>query len=136
MLSARCDIIVTDSGGIQKEAAAPVIQKPVLVIRLLTERSEAVAAGFAEVGVRSKSLLSAMRHTLDRQHEISTRSPYGDGRAAGRIVDLLVREGVSANYLGRTHSFAFMCGSACQKILTREFGSLLAEALFLIFFYS
>ncbi len=58
-------MIVTDSGGIQEEATAPCIRKSVLVIRLSTERPEAVQAGFAEVvGVEKQKILEAMRKTL------------------------------------------------------------------------
>jgi UDP-N-acetylglucosamine 2-epimerase (non-hydrolysing) len=93
-LMKSCDLIITDSGGIQEEATAPVIRKPVLVTRLSTERPEAVAAGFAEVvGVESKSLLSAIKRALKRPHRLPANSPYGDGKAAERIVDFLVSEG-------------------------------------------
>jgi UDP-N-acetylglucosamine 2-epimerase (non-hydrolysing) len=55
VLMSKCEMIITDSGGIQEEATAPCIRKPVLVMRLSTERPEAVAAGFAEVvGVKNK----------------------------------------------------------------------------------
>jgi UDP-N-acetylglucosamine 2-epimerase (non-hydrolysing) len=96
ILMKNCDLIITDSGGIQEEATAPVIRKPVLVTRLSTERPEAVAAGFAEVvGVNSKALLSAIERTLDRKRKLPTDSPYGDGKAAEKIVDFLVSEGVA-----------------------------------------
>jgi len=95
-LMKNCDLIITDSGGIQEEATASVIRKPVLVTRLSTERPEAVAAGFAEVvGVKSKTVLSAIERTLDRNRDLPTDSPYGDGKAAERIVDLLVSEGIA-----------------------------------------
>lgn len=42
-------MILTDSGGIQEEATAPPLRKTVLVLRLSTERPEAVEAGFAKV---------------------------------------------------------------------------------------
>lgn len=53
VLMKNCEMIITDSGGMQEEATAPPIRKPVLVIRLSTERPEAVEAGFAKlVGVK------------------------------------------------------------------------------------
>jgi UDP-N-acetylglucosamine 2-epimerase (non-hydrolysing) len=95
-LMKACDLIITDSGGIQEEATAPVIRKPVLVTRLSTERPEAVTSGFAEVvGVRSKDLLFAIERTLDRKRKLPTDSPYGDGKAAEKIVDFLVSEGIA-----------------------------------------
>ncbi len=95
-LMKTCDLIITDSGGIQEEATAPVIRKPVLVTRLSTERPEAVAAGFAEVvGVKSKDIISAMERTLDRKRKLPTVSPYGDGKAAQKMVDFLVCEGIA-----------------------------------------
>ena len=48
VLMKNCKLIITDSGGIQEEATAPAIRKPVLVMRLSTERPEAVEAGFAK----------------------------------------------------------------------------------------
>jgi UDP-N-acetylglucosamine 2-epimerase (non-hydrolysing) len=96
ILMKNCDLIITDSGGIQEEATAPVIRKPVLVTRLSTERPEAVEAGFAEVvGVRSRGLLSAIERTLARKRKMPTHSPYGDGKAAEKIVDVLVSEGIA-----------------------------------------
>jgi UDP-N-acetylglucosamine 2-epimerase (non-hydrolysing) len=95
-LMKNCDLIITDSGGIQEEATAPVIHKPVLVTRLSTERPEAVEAGFAEVvGVKSQALLSAIERTLDKKRKLPTNSPYGDGKAAEKIVDFLVSEGIA-----------------------------------------
>jgi UDP-N-acetylglucosamine 2-epimerase (non-hydrolysing) len=95
-LMKSCDLIITDSGGIQEEATAPVIRKPVLVTRLSTERPEAVAAGFAEVvGVESKTLLSAIERTIGGRRKIPADSPYGDGKAAERIVDFLACEGIA-----------------------------------------
>ena len=95
-LMKSCDLIITDSGGIQEEATAPMIRKPVLVTRLSTERPEAVTAGFAEVvGVESKRLLSAIKRILDERHKMPTNSPYGDGKAAEKIVEFLVCEGAT-----------------------------------------
>jgi UDP-N-acetylglucosamine 2-epimerase (non-hydrolysing) len=95
VLMKNCEMIITDSGGIQEEATAPPIRKPVLVIRLSTERPEAVEAGFAKVvGVKKHSILSAMEQTLSKVSVVPKTSPYGDGAAATRIVKILTREAV------------------------------------------
>ncbi len=89
-LMRRVDIIVTDSGGMQEEA--PALGKPVLVIRETTERPEAIAAGTARlVGTRRHSIVAAVSCLLDDSTEYArmkhSTNPYGDGRAAQRIVD-------------------------------------------------
>ena len=90
VLMSKCKMIVTDSGGIQEEATAPCIRKPVLVMRLSTERPEAVKAGFAEVvGVEKHKILRAMERTLDNPKELPEKSPYGDGNAAEKIVKVI-----------------------------------------------
>ncbi|MCW4045055.1 MAG: UDP-N-acetylglucosamine 2-epimerase (non-hydrolyzing), partial [Candidatus Bathyarchaeota archaeon] len=62
VLMRRCELIVTDSGGIQEEATSPLIRKPVLVIRLSTERPEAAEAGFAKVvGTEKHQILTAIK---------------------------------------------------------------------------
>jgi UDP-N-acetylglucosamine 2-epimerase (non-hydrolysing) len=86
-------MIITDSGGIQEEATAPCIRKPVLVIRLSTERPEAVKAGFAEVvGVEKNKIIRAMERMLDCPKEMPEKSPYGDGKAAEKIVKVIEEE--------------------------------------------
>jgi UDP-N-acetylglucosamine 2-epimerase (non-hydrolysing) len=93
VLMKRCEMIVTDSGGIQEEATAPCLRKPVLVIRLSTERPEAVEAGFAEVvGTEKRRILEAMNRTLQRRKELPSISPYGDGKAAEKIVATVRKE--------------------------------------------
>jgi len=93
ILMQHCKIILTDSGGIQEEATAPCIRKPVLVMRLSTERPEAVEAGFAKVvGVKKNEILKAIEDTLSTQKELPTNSPYGDGDSAGKIIDIIERE--------------------------------------------
>jgi len=92
VLMKNCEMIITDSGGIQEEATAPTIRKPVLVIRMSTERPEAVEAGFASVvGVEKKNILAAMEQTLNKKKRLPKTSPYGDGKAAERIVEILMR---------------------------------------------
>ena len=82
-------ILLTDSGGIQEEAAA--LHKPVLVMRDVTERSEGIAVGTAElVGRKASDIVCGVRNLLDDPAEYRARceriNPYGDGRAAERIV--------------------------------------------------
>jgi len=90
MLMKHCELIITDSGGIQEEATAPIIRKPVLVLRLSTERPEAVEAGFAKVvGVKAKNIQAAMEHILNGKPNLPQASPYGDGEAALRIIEIL-----------------------------------------------
>lgn len=85
-------MIVTDSGGIQEEA--PSFGKPVLVTRDTTERPEAVDAGTVKlVGTDTAMLLKEVNHLLDDERaylEMSrAHNPYGDGKAAARIADVL-----------------------------------------------
>jgi UDP-N-acetylglucosamine 2-epimerase (non-hydrolysing) len=93
VLMKRSELIITDSGGIQEEATAPNIRKTVLVIRLSTERPEAVEAGFAKVvGTDKPIILTAIETALTRQKELPHRSPFGDGKAADKIVEVIQTE--------------------------------------------
>lgn len=88
----RCLLVLTDSGGLQEEA--PALGKPVLVMRSVTERPEAVTAGVARlVGTAAETIrCEAQRLLDDPQHYAAMArgvSPYGDGQAARRIVGLL-----------------------------------------------
>lgn len=85
--------ILTDSGGIQEEA--PGLGKPVLVMREVTERPEAIAAGNAVlVGTEAEKITEWVRRLLT--DEITYRrmsqaaNPFGDGQAAQRIVRILL----------------------------------------------
>jgi UDP-N-acetylglucosamine 2-epimerase len=91
---ARTHLVLTDSGGIQEEA--PSFGKPVLVLRQLTERPEAVEAGSARiVGTDVRTIVDAAtellanRGTYERMSAVP--NPFGDGRAAWRIVKALER---------------------------------------------
>lgn len=91
-LMKRATIILTDSGGIQEEA--PSLGKPVLVLRRKTERPEAVRAGTVRlVGTaRARIVAEAVRLLTDRRAYRAMarrRNPYGDGKAAARIVRVL-----------------------------------------------
>ncbi len=90
----RAYMILTDSGGIQEEA--PALGKPVLVMRKVTERPEALEAGTAKlVGTDSETIFQEARRLIeDREaYEQMARAvnPFGDGHAAERIVKI-VRE--------------------------------------------
>lgn len=85
-------MIMTDSGGIQEEA--PSLGKPVLVLRDKTERPEAVEAGTVrKVGANYKMIYETAKELISSENlynEMSAKNnPYGDGKAAGRIVDFI-----------------------------------------------
>ncbi len=86
---------MTDSGGLQEEA--PSFGKPVLVTRDTTERPEAVSAGTVKlVGTDTEALIREVNLLLDDESQYTAMSrahnPYGDGKAAARIVDILAGE--------------------------------------------
>lgn len=85
-------LILTDSGGIQEEA--PSLGKPVLVMRDITERPEAVKAGTVKlVGTNAKSIATEIDDLLQNNQSYQAMSkainPYGDGLACDRITDTL-----------------------------------------------
>ena len=87
VLMKKCDAILTDSGGLQEEATAPQIRKPVVVFRNRTDRPEAVRAGFAVLaGVTRTGALKALKLTLSSSRKLPLKSPYGNGRAGKKIV--------------------------------------------------
>ena len=91
-LMSRCHFILTDSGGIQEEA--PSFHKPVLILRDVTERPEVVEAGAGMlVGTDAARIVKeAARLLTDRrayERMSGAANPFGDGRAAERIVDVL-----------------------------------------------
>ncbi len=90
VLMRKSELIITDSGGIQEEATAPVIKKPVLVIRLSTERPEAVESGFAQiVGTGKKEILAGIEKALAERRKLPDKSPFGNGSTAEKIVEIL-----------------------------------------------
>jgi UDP-N-acetylglucosamine 2-epimerase (non-hydrolysing) len=89
---AACDLVITDSGGVQEEA--PSLGKPVLVARDTTERPEAIEAGAARlVGTDVAALFEAATALLDDADlyasMASVVNPFGDGKAADRIATRL-----------------------------------------------
>jgi UDP-N-acetylglucosamine 2-epimerase (non-hydrolysing) len=86
-------LVLTDSGGIQEEA--PSLGKPVLVMRNTTERPEGIEAGTTIlVGTKTKSIVQAteklIKDTQTYKKMAKVNNPYGDGRAAEKIVNILV----------------------------------------------
>ena len=90
----RSTVILSDSGGVQEEA--PSLKKPVLVMRETTERPEALDAGAVElVGTNVDLIVERMTALLTdeteyKNHQIE-KNPYGDGEAAKRIVELMIK---------------------------------------------
>jgi UDP-N-acetylglucosamine 2-epimerase (non-hydrolysing) len=90
----RCTFIATDSGGLQEEG--PALGKPVLILREVTERPEAVACGSAElVGCGERAIYAAAMRLLEDRAVYRAmaipRFPYGDGTAAVKIITWLAR---------------------------------------------
>jgi UDP-N-acetylglucosamine 2-epimerase (non-hydrolysing) len=90
----RSYILLTDSGGIQEEGAS--LGKPVLVMREVSERPEAIAAGTACLtGTDPEAIVRVASSLLDDpdcyKRMTSRSNPYGDGHAAERIVQFLIR---------------------------------------------
>jgi len=92
-LMEKCDLILTDSGGIQEEA--PGLGKPVLVMRDTTERPEALEAGTVKlVGTNYEKIVFEVSSLLDNhsyyEKMSKAQNPYGDGMACERIVKYLL----------------------------------------------
>lgn len=88
----KAHLVMTDSGGLQEEA--PALGVPVLVMREVTERPEAVAAGVAQLtGVRYENIIATAQRLLDdraaRDAMAQRANPFGDGHAAERIAEHL-----------------------------------------------
>jgi UDP-N-acetylglucosamine 2-epimerase (non-hydrolysing) len=91
-LMSKCDIILTDSGGIQEEA--PSLGKPVLVMRDTTERPESIEAGTVILTGANKEQIvesvSTLLTNVDIYGEMSSaHNPYGDGQASERIISII-----------------------------------------------
>lgn len=97
-LAKRSYLVITDSGGVQEEM--PSLGKPVLVMRQVTERTEALQAGTAALVGTSASAIAAGAIELIENPEqyramTSSKNPYGDGLAAHRIAERLMNGAVS-----------------------------------------
>lgn len=93
-LMKKCYFIMTDSGGIQEEA--PHLGKPVLVLRDVTERVEAVEAGTVKmVGTNKQNIIRDANILLNSEKDYYSMSkainPYGDGKASIRIVENIIK---------------------------------------------
>jgi UDP-N-acetylglucosamine 2-epimerase (non-hydrolysing) len=91
-LMTKAYLILTDSGGLQEEG--PALDKPVLVMRRVTERPEGITTGTAKLaGIDIHSIVEHVQLLLEDQTEYmqmaQAHNPYGDGRAASRIVEAL-----------------------------------------------
>lgn len=91
----HCNLVLTDSGGLQEEA--PSLGKPVLVLRNTTERPEAVETGTVMlVGPACQRIVDETARLLDDaqayQQMAQVNNPYGDGKAAKRIVAALIAD--------------------------------------------
>jgi UDP-N-acetylglucosamine 2-epimerase (non-hydrolysing) len=98
-LMRACVLVLTDSGGVQEEA--PSLGKPVLVMRETTERPEGIDAGTVKlVGANARRIVEGVSELLASERAYRAMSqaanPYGDGKAAGRIVQR-IREYFLAN---------------------------------------
>jgi UDP-N-acetylglucosamine 2-epimerase (non-hydrolysing) len=89
----RSTLILTDSGGIQEEA--PSLGKPVLVMRDVTERPEAIVAGTAKlIGTDTNRIIqevtTLLTDTMAYADMAHRSNPYGDGKASQRIIKVLI----------------------------------------------
>ena len=87
----NCNLLLTDSGGLQEEA--PALGKPVLVLRKTTERPEAIKAGTAKlIGTNPKSIFDETSNLLNNKKAYEKMSkavnPFGDGKASYRILKI------------------------------------------------
>ena len=87
----RASVILTDSGGIQEEA--PSLGKPVVVMRKTTERIEAIKAGTVTLagntGQGMGGTIERMMGPAGGRPSRIWKNPYGDGRAAQKILKIL-----------------------------------------------
>ena len=91
-LMAKVYLIMTDSGGIQEEA--PALGKPVMVLRTETERPEAVEAGTVKLaGIEKEAIVNIANELIKNKDAYKAMAqatnPYGDGKACGRILEII-----------------------------------------------
>lgn len=90
----NCYFVLSDSGGVQEEA--PAFNKPILVMREVTERQEGIETGIARlIGMNSKRIVQEAKKLLSVPAAYAKMSksgnPYGDGKASQRIVKAMLR---------------------------------------------
>lgn len=86
VLEDQAAIVFTDSGGVQEESC--ILQSPCVTLRENTERPETVEVGSNRiVGVQPREIIDGVREML--QMEADWNNPFGDGKAANRILDAL-----------------------------------------------
>jgi UDP-N-acetylglucosamine 2-epimerase (non-hydrolysing) len=97
-LMQRADLILSDSGGVQEEA--PSVRTPVLVLREVTERPEAIESGWAQlVGTSRERIVETATEWLKqnmKQKLVHSSNPFGDGHAGERIAGLLASASTAA----------------------------------------
>lgn len=81
----KCKFIITDSGGIQEEAAF--FRKKVIVCRESTERPEGLISGFSVLGF--VNLKNTIKNSIEFPLKINKKNPYGDGTASIKIANIL-----------------------------------------------
>ncbi len=94
-LMSKCHFILTDSGGIQEESF--VFKKPLIVMRDVTERKEAIRAGYAFLSGSNRQKIKKTFQQIDKQlnkqyNYFKGKNPFGDGKSSERIVNILQRE--------------------------------------------
>jgi UDP-N-acetylglucosamine 2-epimerase (non-hydrolysing) len=88
----NCQFIITDSGGVQEEITSPLINKKALIFRESTERRESIMSGHSILcNLDYNSILKAIKGILS-SNSILSKSPYGDGYAAEKILEILKKE--------------------------------------------
>jgi len=92
LVMSKCHFIMSDSGGVQEECF--VFNKPIIVMRDVTERNEAVKAGYAFLTGSSREKILSQFREIDFKLKngfnfFTTENPFGDGKASQRIVDIL-----------------------------------------------
>ncbi len=134
-LLARCDLVITDSGGVQEEA--PSLGKPVLVTRENTERTEGLTAGTLRlVGSDPERIFIEGQRLLDDplayEEMASAENPYGDGHAAERTIAALehiLLGGEPPTPFGPGYSRAAIAEAAGFELAPGEFDATLRESM-------
>ncbi len=94
----QCHFIMSDSGGVQEECF--VFKKTIMVMRDVTERNEAIKAGYAFLTGSDKKRIFTRFDEIDSKLQsgynfFTTKNPYGDGKASERIVKILKQKMLS-----------------------------------------